>query len=209
MLAHRFELAATLADDVERVAYLPAPPFRSKIRYLPLGVVTINVPNNWPLRIPAACLGHALLAGNTVVVEPPPTAPLAPTARTFALLAQSLPGVFNVVTGADAEIGPTLIQDERVKKVGRRRCRQKADYVDGGRFADQGVARVGQERSDACPGRRGSGSRIDAMFVQRNLRFHRTDLHGDQTSVCPPVVVRRDRRRTLRHLVQAQARTRP
>jgi acyl-CoA reductase-like NAD-dependent aldehyde dehydrogenase len=58
-----------------------------------------------------------LLAGNTVVVKPPPTAPLA-TVRTVQLVAQSLPpGVLNVVTGADAEIGAALIADDRVKKV--------------------------------------------------------------------------------------------
>ncbi|MET3803131.1 acyl-CoA reductase-like NAD-dependent aldehyde dehydrogenase [Nakamurella sp. UYEF19] len=117
VLAHRFELAAALAGDVEQVTYLPAPPYRTEIRYLPLGVVTIIVPFNWPLAILAACLPQALLAGNTVVVKPPPTAPLA-TTRTVALLAQSLPaGVLNVVTGTDAEVGPALIQDHRVKKV--------------------------------------------------------------------------------------------
>jgi acyl-CoA reductase-like NAD-dependent aldehyde dehydrogenase len=117
VLAHRFELAAALAGDVEHVTYLPAPPYRTEIRYLALGVVTIIVPFNWPLAILAACLPQALLAGNTVVVKPPPSAPLA-TTRTVTLLAQLLPeGVLNVVTGADSEIGPALIQDHRVKKV--------------------------------------------------------------------------------------------
>src|SRR3954447_15161620 len=64
-----------------------------------------------------ASLPQALLAGNTVVVKPPPTAPLA-TVRTVQQVAQLLlPGVLNVVTGTDAEIGGALIQDDRVKKV--------------------------------------------------------------------------------------------
>ncbi|WP_069817181.1 aldehyde dehydrogenase family protein [Streptomyces sp. TP-A0874] len=114
---HRFRLAAGLAGEVERVTTLPAPPYRTEISYLPLGVVTIIVPFNWPLAILAAALPQALLAGNTVVVKPPPTAPLA-TTRTVQLVAQALPpGVLNVVTGTDAEVGPTLIQDDRVKKV--------------------------------------------------------------------------------------------
>ena len=72
--------------------------------------MTIIVPFNWPLAILAASLPQALLAGNTVVVKPPPTAPLA-TAATVALVAQALPpGVLNVVTGADAEIGAALIR---------------------------------------------------------------------------------------------------
>jgi acyl-CoA reductase-like NAD-dependent aldehyde dehydrogenase len=114
---HRFRLAADLADEVGRVTRLAAPPYRTEISYLPLGVVTIIVPFNWPLAILAASLPQALLAGNTVVVKPPPTAPLA-TVRTVEQVARALPpGVLNVVTGADAEIGPALIQGDRVKKV--------------------------------------------------------------------------------------------
>jgi acyl-CoA reductase-like NAD-dependent aldehyde dehydrogenase len=117
VFAHRFGLATGLADELEHVTHLPAPPYRTEISYVPLGVVTIIVPFNWPLAILAASLPQALLAGNTVVVKPPPTAPLA-TVRTVQLVAQSLPaGVLNVVTGADAEIGAALIQDDRVKKV--------------------------------------------------------------------------------------------
>ncbi|MEV5411306.1 aldehyde dehydrogenase family protein [Thermopolyspora sp. NPDC052614] len=114
---HRFRLAIDLADQVEQVTTLAAPPYRTEVSYLPLGVVTIIVPFNWPLAIAAASLPQALLAGNTVIVKPPPTAPLA-LVRTVEQVAQALPpGVLNVVTGADAEIGPALIQDERVRKV--------------------------------------------------------------------------------------------
>jgi acyl-CoA reductase-like NAD-dependent aldehyde dehydrogenase len=117
VFAHRFALAAELADEVETVTHLPAPPYRTEVSYLPLGVVTIIVPFNWPLAILAASLPQALLAGNTVVVKPPPTAPLA-TVRTVQQVAQLLPpGVLNVVTGADAEIGNALIRNDLVKKV--------------------------------------------------------------------------------------------
>jgi acyl-CoA reductase-like NAD-dependent aldehyde dehydrogenase len=117
VFAHRFALATALADELGNVTRLPAPPYNTEISYLPLGVVTIIVPFNWPLAILAASLPQALLAGNTVVVKPPPSAPLA-TVRTVQLVAQSLPpGVLNVVTGADAEIGAALISDSRVKKV--------------------------------------------------------------------------------------------
>ncbi len=117
VFAHRFALAAALADQVGHVSHLPAPPYRTEVSYLPLGVVTIIVPFNWPLAILAASLPQALVAGNTVVVKPPPTAPLA-TVRTVQQVAALLPpGVVNVVTGADAEIGAALIGDDRVKKV--------------------------------------------------------------------------------------------
>ncbi|MGY1747631.1 aldehyde dehydrogenase family protein [Modestobacter sp. SYSU DS0511] len=117
VFAHRFGLATALVDEVDRVVELPAPPTDLRISYLPLGVVTIIVPFNWPLAILAASLPQALLAGNTVVVKPPPSCPLA-TVRTVQQVAELLPpGVLNVVTGADAEIGAALIQDDRVKKV--------------------------------------------------------------------------------------------
>ncbi len=117
VFAHRFTLAAGLADRVGDVVTLPAPPYRTTVSYLPLGVVTVIVPFNWPLAILAASLPYALVAGNTVVVKPPPTTPLA-TTRTVQKVAELLPpGVLNVVTGTDAEIGAALVQDDRVKKV--------------------------------------------------------------------------------------------
>jgi acyl-CoA reductase-like NAD-dependent aldehyde dehydrogenase len=117
VFAHRFALATALADGLGQVTHLPAPPYRTEVSHLPLGAVTIIVPFNWPLAILGASLPQALLAGNTVVVKPPPTAPLA-TVRTTQLVAQNLPpGVLNVVTGADAEIGSVLVSDDRIRKV--------------------------------------------------------------------------------------------
>src|SRR3954469_22530472 len=47
----RFNLAADLAAVVAAVRELPAPPFRTQISHLPLGVVSLIVPFNWPLAI--------------------------------------------------------------------------------------------------------------------------------------------------------------
>lgn len=104
----RFQLALSLADDVDRVKVLePAPgiPVTTSVAYQPLGVVTVIVPFNWPIAILAAALPQALLAGNTAIVKPPPTAPLA-TTRLVQRVAEKLPaGVLNVVTGKDSEMG--------------------------------------------------------------------------------------------------------
>jgi acyl-CoA reductase-like NAD-dependent aldehyde dehydrogenase len=114
---HRFELACGLADQVGALRTLDGPPYRTEITYAPLGVVTIIVPFNWPLAILAASLPYALVAGNTIIVKPPPSAPLA-TARVIRRVAEALPpGVLNVVTGEDAEIGEALIGNEDVAKV--------------------------------------------------------------------------------------------
>ncbi|GAA4414853.1 aldehyde dehydrogenase family protein [Georgenia halophila] len=112
----RTELAAALADEVDASHELPGPPVTTTVSYQPLGVVTIIVPFNWPVAILGAALPHALMAGNTVIVKPPPTCPLA-TTRVVQRVAEKLPpGVLNVITGRDADLSP-LIASPDVAKV--------------------------------------------------------------------------------------------
>ncbi|MEV7646993.1 aldehyde dehydrogenase family protein [Arthrobacter sp. NPDC089319] len=115
----RFQLALSLADEVDQGKVLePAPgiPVTTSVAYQPLGVVTVIVPFNWPIAILGASLPHALLAGNTAIVKPPPTTPLAIT-RVVQRVAEKLPpGVLNIVTGHDTEMGG-LIQNDDVAKV--------------------------------------------------------------------------------------------
>jgi acyl-CoA reductase-like NAD-dependent aldehyde dehydrogenase len=96
----------------------PAPgiPVQTTVAYQPIGVVTVIVPFNWPIAILAAALPHALLAGNTAIVKPPPTTPLA-TTRLVQRVAEKLPpGVLNVITGRDSEM-TGLIDNADVAKV--------------------------------------------------------------------------------------------
>ena len=115
----RWHLALGLADEVDAVKVLgPAPgiPVSTRVAYQPLGVVTVIVPFNWPIAILGASLPHALLAGNPVVVKPPPSTPLA-TTRVVQRVAEKLPpGVLNVVTGRDEDMAG-LIQNPDVAKV--------------------------------------------------------------------------------------------
>lgn len=113
----RFGLATALADQVEDVTVLPGPPHETTVAYTPLGVVTLIVPFNWPLAILGATLPYALLAGNTVIVKPPPTTPLAMARVLTRIAAQLPPGVLNVVTGRDEEIGDALITNDDVAMV--------------------------------------------------------------------------------------------
>ncbi|MFB0838450.1 aldehyde dehydrogenase family protein [Arthrobacter sp. E44] len=115
----RWNLALELAPDVDTAKVLPpAPgiPVSTSVTVQPLGVVTVIVPFNWPIAILAASLPHALLAGNTAIVKPPPTAPLA-TTRVVQRIAEKLPpGVLNVVTGKDADMA-ALITSPDIAKV--------------------------------------------------------------------------------------------
>ncbi|WP_245764786.1 aldehyde dehydrogenase family protein [Nonomuraea jiangxiensis] len=112
----RSRAAAALATGFPPVTTLTAPPFATQIHRVPVGVVTVIVPFNWPLAILGASLPYALIAGNTAVVKPPPTAPLA-MVETLRVMAQALPpGVLNVVTGGNDAVQP-LLTDPRVQHV--------------------------------------------------------------------------------------------
>jgi len=115
----RWGLALSLADQVDAVTVLPpAPgiPVETAVAHSPLGVVTIIVPFNWPVAILGASLPQALLAGNTAIVKPPPTTPLA-LSRIVQRVAEQLPaGVLNVVTGKDSEMSE-LIESPDIAKV--------------------------------------------------------------------------------------------
>ena len=113
----RFHQAAEFAPELDQDESIAGPPFNTTITKLPAGVVTIIYPFNWPLAILAASLPYALMAGNPVIVKPPPTTPLS-SVRTLQHLVPKLPpGVLNVVTGADDVVGPIVAGDPRVSHV--------------------------------------------------------------------------------------------
>ena len=115
----RWQLALSLAEEVEQATVLPpAPgiPVETTVTHQPLGVVTLIVPFNWPIAILGAALPHALLAGNTAIVKPPPSTPLATTRLVQRVAEQLPPGVLNVVTGRDSEMAG-LIDNPKVAKI--------------------------------------------------------------------------------------------
>lgn len=119
MLDRRMKHVLQLAEDVEASKLLSAEgdiPTNTEVEYQPLGVVTIIVPFNWPVGILSTALSYALLAGNTVIVKPPPSAPLAVTRVTTRMAAKLPAGVLNVVTGRDDVMGP-LVSNVDVAKV--------------------------------------------------------------------------------------------
>ncbi|MDQ6884935.1 MAG: aldehyde dehydrogenase family protein [Candidatus Dormibacteraeota bacterium] len=116
-LGGRFEYTASLADQVAADERYPAPPFRTVVTKQPRGVAALIIPWNWPLSILGAKLPQALLAGNSVVIKPSSSSPLA-TVQTIKLMADALPkGVINVVTGAPDEVGAELLANPLVRKV--------------------------------------------------------------------------------------------
>jgi 5-carboxymethyl-2-hydroxymuconic-semialdehyde dehydrogenase len=89
-----------------------------RVRHDPAGVVVIITPWNSPLLLSTWKLGPALAAGNTCILKPPEWAPLTCSLLADAAEAAGLPpGVFNVVQGAGAKTGATLVSDPRIARV--------------------------------------------------------------------------------------------
>jgi acyl-CoA reductase-like NAD-dependent aldehyde dehydrogenase len=87
-----------------------------ELRRKPLGVVALIVPWNFPLIILGSKVPPALLAGNTLVLKPAPTTPLA-TLRFAELIKDALPpGVLNVITDAN-DLGGELTKHPDVRKI--------------------------------------------------------------------------------------------
>src|SRR6202142_1106416 len=82
----------------------------------PLGVVGAIIPWNYPLLILSFKLPSALLAGNTLIVKPAPTTPLA-TLRFAELIKDVLPkGVLNFITDAN-DLGDAMTKHPDIRKI--------------------------------------------------------------------------------------------
>ncbi|MCL6552118.1 MAG: aldehyde dehydrogenase family protein [Firmicutes bacterium] len=117
---HGMEFYADLASK-QRGAYAPLPSALGKAYGMvirrPVGVCAAIVPWNFPLTLMGTKIGPALAAGNTVVVKPASTTPLA-TVKVIGLLNEALPpGVLNVVTGPGREVGEALAAHPDVRRV--------------------------------------------------------------------------------------------
>jgi acyl-CoA reductase-like NAD-dependent aldehyde dehydrogenase len=125
-LVHGLEFYAGLASKV-RGSHVPLPQrgaYGLVVRQ-PIGVCGAIVPWNFPLTLMGTKLGPALAAGNTIIIKPASTTPLA-TLRTAELIQQATyaggkeklpPGTVNVVTGPGGEVGEELLRNPRVPRI--------------------------------------------------------------------------------------------
>jgi acyl-CoA reductase-like NAD-dependent aldehyde dehydrogenase len=79
----------------------------------PVGVVAAITPFNAPINLAAHKIAPAIASGNTIVLKPPPQAPLSVHKLVEAFVDAGTPaGFLNVVYGG--EVGPLLVRDPRV-----------------------------------------------------------------------------------------------
>ena len=90
----------------------------SKLDYIPLGVVAVIPPWNFPLAIMAGMTMAAVVTGNTVVLKPSSDAP-AIAYKFFEILEEAgLPaGVVNFMTGSGAEVGDVIVDHAKTRFV--------------------------------------------------------------------------------------------
>lgn len=113
-MAAFFRYFATL--DLPAKTIEDGPTRRIELHRKPLGVVGAIIPWNYPLVIVAFKVPPALLAGNTVVLKPAATTPLA-TLRFGEILRDILPaGVLNIITDAN-DLGDALTRHPDVRKI--------------------------------------------------------------------------------------------
>jgi len=115
-----------------------------------VGVCVLITPWNWPINQLAAKIGPALVAGCTMVVKPSEVAPL--SAQLFAEFVEQAgfpTGVFNLVHGTGATLGPVLTGHPEVDMVSF--TGSTAAGVSVGKTAAETIKRVALELGGKSP----------------------------------------------------------
>ncbi|MBI3997684.1 MAG: L-glutamate gamma-semialdehyde dehydrogenase [Armatimonadetes bacterium] len=124
----------------------------SEYVYLPIGVVAVIPPWNFPLAIPVGMASAAIAAGNTVVLKPSSDSPASAYVFHDVMEAAGLPpGVLNIVTGSGGDVGDPLVLHPRVrmvaftgsKEVGLRIYAQAAQVQPGQIWLKRVIAEMG------------------------------------------------------------------
>lgn len=100
------------------LVHSPDPQRMSWARRVPLGVVSVITPWNFPLLLAMRSVAPALMTGNAVLLKPDPQTPVSGGVLIARVLEEAgLPaGVLSVLPGA-AETGEAVVTDERVRLV--------------------------------------------------------------------------------------------
>jgi acyl-CoA reductase-like NAD-dependent aldehyde dehydrogenase len=89
---------------------------RVELHYRPLGVVGAITPWNYPILLATSKIGHALYAGNTLVLKPSPYTPLS-TLLVGEVARETLPpGVLNVLAGGN-ELGRWMTEHRGIARI--------------------------------------------------------------------------------------------
>ena len=115
---------------------------------VPIGVVALITPWNFPIAIPSWKLMPALVCGNTVVFKPSSDTPLCAIALVKICEKAGVPkGVVNLVMGDGKRVGDVLLNDPRVRGISFTGHRDTGKYL----LANAGIKRIGLELGGKNP----------------------------------------------------------
>ncbi len=115
--ARNFRAYADLAEAYEERVW-DSNGTHNRVLRMPAGPTVVVTPWNAPFMLSTWKCAPALAAGNTVILKPAEWSPL--SASILADLAHEAgmpPGVFNVVQGIGDEVGDSLVNDPRLKRI--------------------------------------------------------------------------------------------
>jgi len=125
---------------------------KNAMSYIPLGVVIVVTPWNFPLAILSGMTFAAIVSGNTAIMKPSSDSP-AVAAQLMNIFeeAELPPGVVNLLTGSGSEIGDTLVDNPRTrlvaftgsKEVGLRINERAAKHRNGQIWIKKVIAEMG------------------------------------------------------------------
>lgn len=120
---------------------------------MPVGVVGMITPWNFPMAIPSWKLFPALVAGNTCVIKPASDTPLSVYNLVQTLMDAGLPpGVVNIVCGSGSHAGMTLVEHPDVRAISFTGSSQVGSVVGqrAARHVQGGLAGDGRQECADC-----------------------------------------------------------
>ncbi len=109
---------------------------------MPLGVVSIITPWNFPIAIPAWKLAPALVCGNSIVFKPSSDTPLCAAELVKILIKAGVPkGVINFVPGPGNTVGSEMVKNKKVRGISFTGQKETGEWI----LREAGIKKIGLE----------------------------------------------------------------
>ena len=168
---------------------------KNELYYLPLGVVGVIGPWNFPMAIPAGMMAAAVVTGNTVVWKPSRETPLVVYRVMEVMMECGLPaGVVNFLPGSGAEIGEKMTRSPKVqmiaftgsREVGLHIIEEAAKAQRGQNFVKRVIAEMGGKNGLVID----SSADLDAAVP--DILYSAFGFSGQKCSACSRLIVVED-----------------
>jgi len=115
---------------------------------IPVGVMGLITPWNFPMAIPSWKMSAALICGNTMVIKPSSDTPLCVVELVKLMERAGVPpGVVNVVTGPARTAGQEIVKNKKIDGLSFTGSRDTGEWI----MANVGVKKVGMELGGKNP----------------------------------------------------------